>query len=198
MDLIHTSCLPDHCWKLFCHFLHLKGPLCWPSQKLSTICWMLLSFSLFLSFQFCPIFLQFCPFFCLSMPYIRLQSPTLVCPESSSPAHSLASFRKPECFSSCNSNTTLRFASTTTTTSTHYILNTIRRQEVSTVTGTIIDFLWKLNYPLHQATSTDSIQSIANVLQNRTKQHLADLCHYICAKRQHFRSEDVTLWKRQK
>ena len=132
------------------------------------------------------------------LPYICLQSPTLVCPESSSPAHSLASLRKPECFSSCNSNTTLRFASTTTTTSTHYILNTIRRQEVSTVTGTIIDFLWKLNYPLHQATSTDSIQSIANVLQNRTKQVLADLCHYICAKRQHFRSEDVTLWKRQK
>ena len=55
MDFIHTSCLPDHCWKLFCHFLHLTGPLCWPSQKLSTICWMLLSFSLFLSFQFCPI-----------------------------------------------------------------------------------------------------------------------------------------------
>ena len=53
------------------------------------------------------------------LPYICLQSPTLVCPESSSPAHSFASFRKPECFSSCNNNTTLRFASTTTTTSTH-------------------------------------------------------------------------------
>ena len=185
ISFIHLVCPTMHCWKLFCHFLHLTGPLCWPSQKLSTICWILLSFSLFLSFQFCPIFLQFCPFFCLSMPYIRLQSPTLVCPESSSPAHSLASLRKPECFSSCNSNTTLRFASTTTTTSTNYILNTIRRQEVSTVTGTIIDFLWRINLPL------------TIVLQNGTKQHL-DLCHYICARRQHFRSKDVILWQRQK
>ena len=87
------------------------------------------------------VFLFVFIFLVLPYMYICLQSPTLVCPESSSPAHSLASFRKPECFSSCNSNTTLRFASTTTTTSTHYILNTIRRQEVSTFTGTIIDFL---------------------------------------------------------
>ena len=28
--------------------------------------------------------------------------PTFVCPESNSPAHSLASLRNPECFSSCN------------------------------------------------------------------------------------------------
>ena len=36
------------------HSLDLMDLLCWPSQKLSTICWTLLSFSLFLSFQFCP------------------------------------------------------------------------------------------------------------------------------------------------
>ena len=120
---IHLVCPTMHCWKLFCPstsyiFLHLSpplstshGPLCWPSQKLSTICWTSVVF----------LFVYIFPV----LPYICLQSLTLVCPESSSPAHSLASLRKPECFSSCNSNSILRFASTiTTTTSTQHNLMT--------------------------------------------------------------------------
>ena len=124
--------------------------------------------------------------------YICLQSPTLVCPESSSPAHSLASFRKPECFSSWNSNTTLRSANNNN-------INTLNFKHNSrTLSFTIVDFLWRMNYPLHQATWRDSIQLIAIVLLNRTKQHVADLSHHICAKRQQstFSVGRRHLWKR--